>query len=259
MGVLSAERQSSILPARSLGDVLNETFVVYVRHFWRFIGLAAVVQVPITVIVQVIGPGVVGFGFGLALGFLGFMFVSGAVAYAVGQQYVIGEIDIVDCYSRVWWRIVSLTSLALILALSIAAGATLAILVIPFFALIAYLVYWSVAVPAVIVEASKPVAALKRSFSLVRGSWWRVFGITLVVTLVLVGLGLIIALPFALAPRVDAPVLGDVFGLLGSIGVAVAVSPLAAIASTLIYYDLRVKKESYNFSTLSQEMGLASA
>ena len=259
MGVLSVERQSSTLPARSLGDVLNETFAVYVRHFRRFIALAAVIQVPITVIVQIIGPEVVGYGFGLALGFLGSTLVFGAVAFAVGQQYVTGQIIIGDCYSRVWWRIVSLTLLALILALSIAAGVSLVFLVIPFIALIAYMIYWSMAIPVVIVEASKPVEALKRSFNLVRGSWWRVFGITIVVTLVLVGLGLVIVLPFALAPRVDAPVLGDVFGLLGSIGVAVAVPPLAAIASTLIYYDLRVRKESYDITTLSQEMGLAAA
>ena len=259
MRVHSVERQSTTLPIRSLGDVLNETFVVYVRHFWRFIALAAVIQVPITVITQIMGSGVVAYALGLALGGIGAVLVYAAVAFAVGQQYVTGTFDIGDCYSRVWWRIVSLTLIALILALSITAGASLAILIIPAVALLAYLVYWSVAVPAVIVEASKPVAALKRSFGLVRGSWWRVFGITAVVTLVLVGLGLLIALPFALAPRVEAPVLGDVFDLMGSIGVAVAVPPLAAIASTLIYYDLRVRKEDYDFTTLSQEMGLAAA
>ena len=259
MEVHPVERQSTTLPARGLGDLLNEAFAVYVKHLWRFIALAAVIQVPITVIVQVAGTGAVAYGLGLALGGLGSIFVYGAVAYAVGQQYVTGHIDIGDCYSRVWWRIVSLTLLALILALSIAAGASLSILIVPAIALLAYLVYWSVAIPAVIVEANKPVEALKRSFRLVRGSWWRIFGITVVVTLVLIGLGLLIATPFALAPRIAAPVIGDVFGLLGSIGVAVAVPPLAGIASTLIYYDLRVRKENYDFTTLSQEMGLATA
>ena len=258
MVVQSTERQSSSLPVRSLGDLLNETFAIYVRHFRQFIGLTAVMQVPIAVIVQIMGRGIVAYGFALALGGVGSMFVYGAVAFAVGQQYVTGQIDIGACYSRVWWRVVSLTLLAVILLLSIAAGATLAILVIPAIAMLAYLVYWSVAIPAIVVETHKPVAALRRSFRLVRGSWWRIFGITIVVALVLIGLGLVLAVPFALAPRsIEVPVLGVVFELLGSIVVAVAVPPIAGIASTLIYYDLRVRKENYDLNTLSQEMGLA--
>jgi len=54
-------------------------------------------------------------------------------------------------------------------------------------------------------------------------------------------------------------VLGVLFELLGSIVVAVAVPPIAGIASTLIYYDLRVRKENYDLTTLSQEMGVAAA
>ena len=29
-----------LLPERSLGDILNETFVIYGRHFAKFLGLA---------------------------------------------------------------------------------------------------------------------------------------------------------------------------------------------------------------------------
>jgi hypothetical protein len=46
---------------------------------------------------------------------------------------------------------------------------------------------------------------------------------------------------------------------LGSIFVEMIVLPVLFIAGTLLYYDLRVRKEQYNVSALSQEMGIAAA
>jgi hypothetical protein len=125
------------------------------------------------------------------------------------------------------------------------------------------MVYWSVVVPAVIVEGHRAVAALKRSFGLVRGSWWRVFGITLVVLLVAVGLGLVVASPFALVSRMVAPsgptTLSETVVWISRAVVLVAVQPVLSIVGTLLYYDLRVRKEEYDLTSLSREMGLTGA
>ena len=43
--------------------------------------------------------------------------------------------------------------------------------------------------------------------------------------------------------------------LLGGIAVEIVVAPIVFIAGTLLYYDLRVRKEQYDLSALSQEMG----
>jgi hypothetical protein len=44
----------------------------------------------------------------------------------------------------------------------------------------------------------------------------------------------------------------------GNTVVAVLVPPVPLIATTLLYYDLRVRKESYDIATLSQELGTIS-
>src|SRR5204862_2084055 len=44
-------------------------------------------------------------------------------------------------------------------------------------------VRWSVAVPALLLERRGPLAALGRSWSLVKGFWWKAFGTLLVASL----------------------------------------------------------------------------
>ena len=242
---------------------MNETFAVYGRNLWAFIGLAAVVQVPISLLAHFIGNSSTAYGVEGAMRFFGWFLVYGAVVFAVGQQYVTGRITIGQCYLRVQWRILSITLLSLILASSIFLGAALAILIVPALVMFAFLVYWSMAVPAIIVQGYKPVEALRRSFGLVRGSWWRVFGITVVIMLVVLGLGIVITVPFAIVSWLVAQegptVVSDTVGLLGDLTVAAAILPVAAVAWTLLYYDLRVRKEEYSLTSLSQEMGIAAA
>ena len=255
-----AERPRA-LPTRSLGELLNETFAIYGRHFWPFIGLVAVVQVPVRLLTYGMGSGPVGYGVAIVLGAFATLYVYAALVCAVGQHYVAAAVDINACYRRVWWRIASLTLLTLILGACIALGVILGFLVIPAIILAVYLVYWSVAVPAVIVEGHKPAAALRRSFRLVRENWWRVFGITLVILLVSLGLGLVIGAPFYLISWIVSPAeptaLSNAVELGGGMVVALAVPPVASIAGTLLYYDLRVRKEDYSFAILSREMGVA--
>ena len=263
----TVEQRERALPARSLGDLLNETFVIYAKHLWRFIALVAVVQVPVAVVAQLVGDGPVAYGFKNVLWLIGSAAVYGAVVFAVCQQYVTGAIGFRQCYQRVRWRLVSLTLLALSVGLVVAIVASLiivaiyAISILAFLCLLGLLVYWSVAVQAVVIEGHRPVRALRRSFGLIRGSWWRVLAITAVVVLVVMGLGLVLQAPFAVASWVAAPESPTAFGntlqFLGSVLVGVVVPPVAGIASTLIYYDLRVRKEQYNFAMLSREMGMA--
>ena len=254
------QRPESI-PERTLGDLLNETFAVYGNNFRHIIGLAAVIQVPFAIIAQFIGEGQVAYSVEGLLGIFGSVFIYAAIASAVGQHYTRGEIDFGACYSRVALRIVSLSMLAGVLTLLMTTGLLLAFLVIPTIAVLMYLVYWSVGLQAVIVEGYKPVAALRRSFGLVRGSWWRVCGISVVVALVALGLGLVLTAPFAFASRIAAPdtatVLRDIIQFLNLLVVLTIVPPVAAIASTLLYFDLRVRREDYSLTTLSQEMGIA--
>ena len=113
------------------------------------------------------------------------------------------------------------------------------------------------------VEGHKPLEALRRSYALVKGSWWRIFGITLVLWLVVTGLGIVVAILFALIAALAGfevtSALGTALRFLASLLVEVVVPPIVVIAGTLLYYDMRVRNEKYDLATLSREMGIASA
>lgn len=270
------EHRPQTLPARNLGDLLEETFAIYGRHLWRLITLVAVVQVPISIVstgvYQALQGGSVAFGGAVALEGFGTVFVYGAAVFSVGQQYITGEIKLRECYERAWWKVLSLAALTIVVLLIISilvlpptltdqgALATLgSILIAP---AIAALVYWSMPVQAVIVEGMNAPAALRRSFDLIRGSWWRIFGITLVLGLVALGLAVVLSIPFALMAAMSSgreSGLGFVSQLVGGAIVESVVQPVLFIAGTLLYYDMRVRKEEYNLATMSTEMGIAAA
>ena len=266
-------RSPPTLAPRNLGELLSETFALYGRHFRWFMGLAAVVQVPMSILTLAmtrgVGGGSITFTAAMLLSFAGTMFVYGAAVCAVGQHHLSGVVKIGDCYARVGSWFISILLLSLILGVtlllvplavsltadSVAAG-FISLLLIP---AIVVFIYWSMAIQAVVVEGHKAVNALRRSYALIKGSWWRVFGISLVVGLVALGLAILITVPFAVLSSAmgvtQSSGLDILLDSLGSIAVEIAVAPVVFIAGTLLYYDLRVRKEQYDLSVLSQEMG----
>jgi hypothetical protein len=107
---------------------------------------------------------------------------------------------------------------------------------------------------AVIAENKGPIEAIKRSWNLTQDYWWRTFGIFL-----------LIGLLAALITFVPSAIFGAIFGAitLGSGGppnfvqqqlansvisaiTSVLVTPFSLIAYTLMYYDLRIRKEGFD-------------
>ena len=97
---------------------------------------------------------------------------------------------------------------------------------------------WLFVVQAVVIEGLRGTAALSRSGDLVRGSWWRVFGVALVTALLtaLPGLPVGIALDAA-AESADRAVIV----LVGQVGLEALFAPFSALVVTLLYFDLRAR------------------
>ena len=276
------EGQSTTIPPRRLGGLLDETFVVYGRQFWRFIGLAAIVAGPISLLSLVLflalDGGTTAFILTQLLRLIGILGVLSAGAFGVGQHYVSGGITIRDCYTRAWWKIVSLLMMTIVIASAFAAvftlfGVLLALVIsnetilvvlaaLALLMLLAAGTFSIIAINAVVVEGYKAVGALKRSLSLIRGSWSDVPGFTAVLALVALGLSILVILPFAIAPAVlgvdTTSVISDAIRSVGGLAVQIAVLPVLCIGGTLLYYDIRVKKEKYDLAALSREMSTAS-
>ncbi|MGW4231605.1 DUF7847 domain-containing protein [Streptomyces sp. NPDC004980] len=83
--------------------------------------------------------------------------------------------------------------------------------------------------PAVVVfEGQGPVAALRRSSQLVRGDWWRIFGITLLVYVMAASAGYVIQLPFS--------VLGMFPTMVGTSSLGSDPSPTAIVVAMSGYF-----------------------
>lgn len=263
---------------RGLGDILNETFVIYGSHFKRFIVLVAVIQLPVALVAAVPVDNRI---FSIVLNLINFIaltFAYGAAIFAVGQHYVAGQVNVGVSYTRVLWRGKSVLMLG---AIQAALGATflalseimleteqLAIIPVALVLLalmLMFVIYMTTAAPAVIVEGYRSLSALRRGFALARRSELRIFLNLLVYSLLALGLLIVIMLPFLIVASVTAAG-NEEFSTLGQIAVtvgatvgAIIVLPVTYIPATLLYYDLRVRKEGYNVSRLSEEMGFATA
>jgi len=133
------------------------------------------------------------------------------------------------------------------LAIGLAVVLSLVLIGLPL--LVYVLVVWFFYTQAIIIEGQGPVAALLRSWALVRGTWWRVFGIGIVFVLVLGIAGV-----FAAIPGLILFMANETLGNLLVSASTVLVAPIAYVGATLVYFDLRVRKEGYNVEMLRREL-----
>jgi hypothetical protein len=95
------------------------------------------------------------------------------------------------------------------------------------------------------------IGALRRSAELVRRSWWRVFGILLLVLLIAFLIAQVINVPFSYIPFFiagDDPSGSTFFGTLvlsalGGIVASTFTAPFTAAATVLLYVDRRIRRE----------------
>ena len=255
-----------LLLERSLGDILNETFVIYGRHFAKFLGLAGAVQIPATLILLAPIENAAIYIILNLISLIALVSIFGATIYAVGQHYLTDSVTVVDCYRRLIWRLVSMAILAAIFAVITIMGLLLLSFVgvtLYSFAVATMLILGAYIVPAlvgpvVIIEGVETIAALQRAFELARQNVMRLSWDLLVFFLVAFGLGFVLFTPFILFFPSETDALSRTLVVVSLIAPAVVVPPVLSIAITLLYYDLRVRNEGFNIEKLSQEMGLAS-
>ena len=284
-------RQS--LRERGLMDILGETFSIYGSRLVPIIIISAVAQAPVLALAFIPSQSI---AFSAVLAFIGGAapaVVYAAVVAAVGQAFAFGRVSPAACFRRVAWRGVSVFALAALYgAISASAffavdplaawGAELAALAEaaespealeapPFpagsgMALLALAaasillsIYMTTIAPSAMIEGRRGLGAAARGFRLARGSEWRIFGHIIVYLMVLIGLMVAVALPFA--------IVGGAFGgeaaqtganptvAFGSAAAQIIAQPVIYIAATLLYFDIRLKKEGYDAARLSEEMG----
>jgi hypothetical protein len=118
-------------------------------------------------------------------------------------------------------------------------------------------VAWSVSYPALLFEDVRGSKALGRSFRLVRGRWWPTFGALLVMYLIVIVISGILGVLFGatLIASLDSEAVAAVIYTIVNTLSSLITLPLFAAVLTIIYFDLRVRKEGFDLHLLARGVG----
>jgi hypothetical protein len=311
----------------SIGDMLDAAFRLYRRHFLTFIGIVALLQVPMGMLqfaaqlpyLQALrnftarpprlGPGASPFDafpfvqllpyYALILGLsvlqylLVYNLMTGALANAISRSYLGEPISILSAYNIGLKRFFALIAASLIpfvvtlVFVAVTVGCTFGViftlytqsvrtgqqsnigLVIVVFGLIIVLIAGGIAglffyvrllltTQAIVLEGQGPWAGLARSWRLVGQAFWRTLGILLLVYAFIYIVSLVVQLPLIVAGMFLGVLLNNMVLYQGIVslvtyGVLILVLPLQFIIFTLLYYDLRIRKEGYDLELMAQQ------
>ena len=116
-------------------------------------------------------------------------------------------------------------------------------------------VRWWVAPQAIVIERVGPLRGLGRSWTLTRGSFWRTVWLALLLLLItsLATVALSLAVQTPLSSFGSTAYQLTVRTILGAV-IGVLVSPITLIATTLYYYDLRIRREAFDLEMLAESL-----
>ncbi|MBM3933656.1 MAG: hypothetical protein FJ319_05060 [SAR202 cluster bacterium] len=202
------------------------------------------------------------------------VFALAAMTVAVGQSYSINNISVGWSYRRAVRHSVPLVLVALAFWLlwmgvqgallvadraggtSMSLPATVAVAAVLFPTFVVLAVHMVTAVQAATIEGLPAPAAIGRSVHLVGGNAFRLLAASLVLLAAAIGVGIVLMLPVMAAMAiVGVDAVGGGFPLPVELVVAAAnaalAPPVVGIGLSLVYYDLRVRKEGFDYEMLS--------
>jgi len=267
----------------TLSDILDGSFQTIRRNPRSTLGLSAVIavlQVSVLAIFQVVVYSVLRdtnsnssdpnqVGAGQLLGVLSSLFsvivlsavfgavLTGMLTHVITQDVLGNRETLGSVWNRVRPRLVALIGASFLVAMLQLIG--LVLFIVPGVWLWGAL---TVTVPALMVENIGVRAAMKRSRALVRGTFWRVWGIRALGAVIVAVISGIAAAPFSiLAIVVSGQGLGDLsdgnaglpiaYLLITSIGAILTTTftaPIKAGIDALLYVDLRMRKEGLDIA-----------
>ena len=272
-------RLSDLRP-RTVWDIVDDAFDLYRSRFALFAGIAAVVSVPASLLVMGWLASVVAvaaarpgdpslffslFGAGaLSLPLYGFAYVlsGGAAAVAVEDCLNRRPTGVGLAYRRALRRFWPLIASSFLVGFLYLAG--LCAMYVGIFVAMAFAAFVS---QAVVLENRGVTGAISRSFHLAAGHFWRVLGmmclLALITGMLSGGLSAVIQVAALFLPKMSDVaaqqvrdyVISQVTQSLASILLA----PLSPIATTLMYYDLRVRREGLDIEAEAEALGVTLA
>lgn len=262
-----------------VGEILDAAIKLYLRNWRVLMGAAAAVAVPLHLVTGAILASAYSQGDEISSGlfnsttltraqanarlgatginaFIDLIitgFVVAACTRAISDTYLGQEAAIGSSLRAAARRLAPLIVVQILYVIGVVLGFIL--LIVPGVWLYAA---WSVAIPALVVERVGPLRALRRSRQLVSGRW-RASAAVLLLANVMVGVvgGVLTELLGGLALGSDPTVAAAVVvSTLSGIVVTILLQPFTATVYTVLYYDLRVRKDGYDIERLAEDLGL---
>ncbi|HVC00231.1 MAG TPA: hypothetical protein VNJ12_13000 [Candidatus Dormibacteraeota bacterium] len=258
----------------TLGEVLDRTFSLYKGNFWLFAGIVAVPYFLIVIfsvfysstLVAVIpaagklatpaamgrllGATLAGGSFFLLIYLCVFAAAQAATVVAVSDLYLGRAASLRGSYARVAGRIPTVLLVMALVFLMVGAG--MIFFIVPGVLL---LCRTAIAVPAATLEDTGVRESISRSVRLTKGSSAEIFAVYALTLFLAVVASFVFHLPVLLA--LGSPVKPHALPLwlsvvdgLGSWLAGVIVAPIGTIAFSLIYYNLRIRKEAFDIEQL---------
>jgi len=263
-----------------VGDVLDETFRMYRRHFLLFGGISVILSIPSAALfglalssfssvlqqsngqaadLSFVTPLLAGLAAGLLVNLLFLPFSMGAITYAACESALGRPVTAGGVLSGVLRRYFSLLVFWLLFLVSF--YVSLVLCVVPVVLWTWIFVGWIVVTPAMFVENIGLGPAFGRSWRLVQGRWWRTFLVLFLIAIIWYiaqfALGAFLQLGQLLLQLVVSPFIALAISSATGQIVAAVVNPILQIAIVLIYFDLRVRKEALDLFQAAYQLNPA--
>lgn len=289
---------STALSLRPLGtgELLDRAVRLYRRHFLTFLGIVAIVQIPLALVslvftlvlrggtysaaetsqaatlVGVIGLGVVSILSFILIQALG----TAALTSATADSYLGQPVSLGGAYrkiGRTWLVLV----VALLLIMLISLGITLWWIFVPCIGWLTGLgmlffvglVISPLVAPVVVLEKKRGRSAVRRAWDLARRRFWPVVGF---VTALFILSSIFSTLPSTVVsfltqmgivsspdPLGNQAVISTVISSLTTLLFSLLFLPFQLTAMTLLYFDLRIRTEGFDLAMLAQSAGMESS
>jgi hypothetical protein len=269
----------------SMGQIMDQAIRLYRRNFVAFVGIVALVQIPIVAVEFLVTLTVISTGdefntFGTSFGYefllsqlLSFILIQGlgtaAMTRAVSDNYLgekTGSLQAFRKIGRSW--------LSLIGALIVCGLMAIVIFIWALVPIVGWLTGWAMLMyfpfvivplvaPVIVLERHSAVEAWRRAWNLARQRFWWIIAFFMVLAifswLVVAGPTLLLSSIFnfvlidSISEPANAYLAQSVVSSLTNLLLNLIYLPFSLAAITLTYFDLRVRSEGFDLSLLAQD------
>ena len=240
-----AQTERPLLGEQTAGSLIRNTWRIYRRHFGRIVLTFALPTFPLFVL-SALPPEPWNALF--VYPFLAVLFIaSGALTIVVSDICLGNAPSVRRSFSQVLRRRTWLKLITAALLGSLLVYLGLLLLVVGSMWVFVRLVF---SPTIVALERLSGRAAIRRSFQLTRGQFWRLFGLFTLTFLLASLVTIVILVPASLTALISE----DLGGLVVFLLLLAWYWPVLGIAIVLLYYDQRVRREGYDTDALSEDL-----